>query len=106
MTLKASVDSLRALIGAQRSTDDPLLAVCLESAGAWVYDRVYTKDAQRPEVQQAILLLAARLYKRRNSPEGVAGWDEIGAVRIIARDPDIERLLEQYIDTYYVLGIA
>ena len=42
----------------------------------------------------AIVLLASRLYKRRNSPEGVAGWSDLGVVRIMAQDPDIERLLE------------
>lgn len=106
MTVKADLDALRAMIGAQGTKDDALLGVSLESAGAWVYDRVCTRYVHAPEVQQAVLLLAARLYKRRNSPEGVAGWDDLGAIRIIARDPDIERLIEQYIDAAKVLGIA
>ena len=58
-----------------------------------------------PEVQEAILLLAARLYKRRQSPEGVAGWGDLGVIRIVARDPDIELLLEHHLD-YLKAGVA
>ena len=35
-----------------------------------------------------------RLYKRLGSPEGVAGWSDLGVVRILGSDPDIARLLE------------
>lgn len=102
----ADLDSLRMMLGTQTTKDDALLAVCLQAAGDWVYHRVLPGSVRRSEVQQAILLLASRLYKRRLSPEGVAGWEDMGAVRIIARDPDIDRLLEQHIDTYTVMGIA
>jgi hypothetical protein len=44
------------------------------------------------------VLLASRLYKRRNSPEGVAGWGDLGVIRIVASDPDIARLLEHKLD--------
>lgn len=48
-------------------------------------------------VVQATLLLANRLVKRRRSPEGVAGFDEFGTVRISSRDdPDAVRYLEPY----------
>ena len=49
-------------------------------------------------MQEAIILLASRLYKRRQSPEGVAGWGDLGVVRILASDPDINRLLEHHLD--------
>lgn len=48
-------------------------------------------------VKQATLLVVNRLVQRRNSPEGVAGFDEVGTVRISAReDPDAVRLLTPY----------
>lgn len=48
-------------------------------------------------VVQATLLLAARLIKRRGSPEGVAGFDEFGTIRISSRDdPDAVRYLTPY----------
>lgn len=106
MAVRADVDSLRTMIGAKSTTDDKILAICLEAAGAWVYDRVRPSAVRTPEVVNAVLLLAARLYKRRLSPEGVAGWEDMGAVRVVARDPDIERLIEQHVDAYKVWGIA
>ena len=106
MTVRADLDSLRTLLGAQSTADDAVLAMCLETAGAFVYDRVSSANIHRNETQHAVLLLASRLYKRRQSPEGVAGWEEMGVVRIVARDPDIERLLEQVLDVYKVYGIA
>jgi hypothetical protein len=48
-------------------------------------------------VVQSTLLVANRLLKRRNSPEGVAGFDEFGVVRISSRDdPDAVRYLTPY----------
>lgn len=44
-------------------------------------------------VKQATLLLAHRLFDRSNSPEGVAGFGEFGAVRVTQRDPDVIALL-------------
>lgn len=106
MAVRADLDALRSMIGAKTTDNDKILSQCLEASGAWVYDRVSPSAVRRPEVVQAVLLLAARLYKRRLSPEGVAGWEDMGAVRVVARDPDIERLIEQHIDAYSVWGIA
>lgn len=48
-------------------------------------------------VRQACLLVTNRLVKRRNSPEGVAGFDEFGTIRISTRDdPDAVRYLTPY----------
>jgi hypothetical protein len=70
----------------------------LTGATAWVRERVYPARFEDDEVQEAIVLLASRLYKRRNSPEGVAGWNDLGVVRIAASDPDVARLLEHKLD--------
>jgi len=106
MTVRADLESLRAMTGVKSTSDDKVLATCLEAAGTWVYDRVRPSDVRYPDVAQAVLLLAARLYKRRLSPEGVAGWQDLGAIRVQTKDPDIERLLEQHIDAYKVWGVA
>jgi|SRR4029079_9239405 len=106
MAVRADLDSLRAMTKVQTTSDDRVLSQCLEAAGAWIYDRVCPSDVKHSDVVQAVLLLAARLYKRRLSPEGVAGWEDMGAVRVVARDPDIDRLIEQHIDAYKVWGIA
>lgn len=41
----------------------------------------------------AALMLAGRLYKRKASPEGVAGFGDLGVVRVLADDPDVSLLL-------------
>jgi len=89
---------------------DELLQWSLDVATAWVEDRVYpdpdsVAGHRHHEVVEAILLLAGRLYARRNSPEGVAGWNDLGLVRIVADDPDLRSLLEHHID-YTWVGIA
>lgn len=44
-------------------------------------------------VREACLLWSARLYKRKDSPLGVAGFGEYGAVRMQLMDPDVKTLL-------------
>lgn len=50
------------------------------------------------EVHEATLILAARLFKRKDSPEGVLGSSEWGVVRLSRRDPDVLALIEHLID--------
>lgn len=45
------------------------------------------------KLRTAILLTAARLAKRSTSPEGVVGFGDLGIVRFLARDPDVEALI-------------
>lgn len=48
-------------------------------------------------VKQATLIHAAKVYKRRESAEGVLGFNEFGPVRVGARvDPDVELLLQDF----------
>lgn len=46
-----------------------------------------------PEQAQGALLLAARLWRRRNSPEGVATFTSDGAVYVQRNDPDVAQYL-------------
>ncbi len=54
-------------------------------------------SAVPPGVAEACLLVAAALVHRKNSPNGVAGWGEMGVVRIGRTDPDVIRLLQPYV---------
>lgn len=54
-------------------------------------------DPWPPEVHTAALVQAARLYKRRGSPEGFSGVGDFGPVRVAAWDPDIEANLAPYL---------
>lgn len=49
------------------------------------------------EVVQATLIQAARLFKRKDSPEGVTGSAEWGIVRLPRVDPDVHALIQHYI---------
>lgn len=48
------------------------------------------------EITQAAVLLAARLYKRQDSPDGVAGSADWGIIRVSRLDPDVEDLIGPY----------
>lgn len=47
-------------------------------------------------VKYATLIEASRLFHRKDSPQGVAGFGEFGAVRNSRSDADVESLLAEY----------
>lgn len=53
-----------------------------------------------PEVPDQIVLatkiLAARLYRRKDSPEGIVGSEAWGAIRVTRVDPDVQALISPY----------
>lgn len=86
-------------VGDRRFTCSDRATVQLTAAWGW---------ATPPDaVVQAALIQAARIFKRRTSPEGVlGGFGEFGAVRVSARmDPDVALLLQPYRRTS-AIGIA
>jgi hypothetical protein len=48
------------------------------------------------DIAEATLLLASRLYLRKDSPEGVAASGEWGAIRFSRWDPDVQELVGPY----------
>ena len=48
-------------------------------------------------VKQACILLSMRQFKRYDSPLGVAGFGDIGVMRVSRVDPDVAALLEPYV---------
>lgn len=49
------------------------------------------------DITEAALIQAARLYKRKDSPEGIIGSAEWGVRNLSRRDPDVWALIEPYI---------
>jgi len=93
---QATVDEFT---GRQTGVDANRAALARTAAARWV-------ERARPDLVDAFLagtvdddvvlgsaMLAARLYSRKGSPDGLAGYSEFGAARISRSDPDIERLL-------------
>lgn len=76
---------------------DDLLTQCLNAALDEIVSRlgpwVVVSDAWPPRRDQALLILALRYYKRRQSPEGAAGFGDMGVIRITSWDSDIEAML-------------
>ena len=60
------------------------------AAGSW--DEGTTTQSWPEPVQLAATMLAARLVRRRNSPQGVAVFGE-GATYVSRNDPDVARML-------------
>lgn len=76
----------------------------LLGGGAWpdVLSRVRVTarwgwPAVPAKVREATLIQATRLYGRRNSPEGVLGSADWGAVRVARVDPDVEAMLAHFV---------
>lgn len=49
------------------------------------------------DVVEACILMAARLVRRKDTPDGVAGNDDVGIVRITRRDWDVVDLLDPFV---------
>lgn len=71
------------------------------TGGYWAGPRVRVTarwgwPAVPEEIQQAALLLANRLYLRKDTPEGLKGSAEWGVIRMSRQDPDVESLIGPY----------
>lgn len=96
---------------------EPLNAETVDSAYAWwrivaVDEKTFPVSRFRPtlqvtakwgwsavpdDVQLACLIKSSALFERRNSPQGVAGFGDMGVVRISRYgDPDVVELLSAY----------
>jgi hypothetical protein len=79
-----------------RAVDDFLFNILdgeatVRVAGVWGWSAVPTA------IKQATVIQAARIFKRNDSPTGIVGFGEMGAVRVGAQlDPDVKHLIEPY----------
>jgi hypothetical protein len=49
------------------------------------------------QIKQACIIQASRLFKRLDSPLGVAGFGDLGVIRVSSRlDPDVALLIDPY----------
>lgn len=85
------------------SPDDgqPVTALVLPS-GVWSerlvrVTAVWGWPAVPDDIAQACLIQAARLFRRKASPEGVAGSADWGVIRVSRVDPDVEALIGPYV---------
>jgi len=67
-------------------TSDPSVRV----VGTWGYAEIPSA------VRQATILYSMRQFKRYDSPLGIAGFGDIGAMRVGRIDPDVEAMLSPF----------
>ncbi|MFE7516114.1 head-tail connector protein [Streptomyces sp. NPDC057540] len=53
--------------------------------------------ADPDDITEASLIQSTRLFRRKDSPEGVTGSAEWGVMRLSRRDPDVWNLIEPYV---------
>lgn len=104
-----SGSSFTAVTGYETSPDNALLdgqpiTGLLRVSGTWgsasARARITTRfgwPAEPDDITEAALIQAARLYKRKDSAEGITGSAEWGVVRLSRRDPDVWNLIEPFI---------
>lgn len=91
-----TLEAVKGWLKLTNTDDDALVTRCVTAANQLVTR--YAGGLDGGDVALAGTMLAARLYRRRNSPDGVQGMTD-GAVAYVARtDPDVARLLR--IDQY------
>ncbi|MBK3625921.1 phage gp6-like head-tail connector protein [Streptomyces sp. MBT49] len=71
-------------------------------AGGWGTGRARVTvrwgwPAEPQDITEASLIQASRLYKRKDSPEGIIGSAEWGVRNLSRRDPDVWALIEPFI---------
>jgi hypothetical protein len=76
----------------------------LLTAGVWGYRNTRVRVTARwgwpevpEEIAQAAQIQAMRLYRRKDSPEGVTGSAEWGVVRLARVDPDVYALIKHFV---------
>lgn len=57
---------------------------------------IYGFIPQPIQITQATLIQAARIFKRADSPLGVAGFGDMGAIRVGKVDPDVSQLIRPF----------
>jgi hypothetical protein len=90
--------------------EDPLIEAALRASIEYVDGRTGHRftDPQTGDVDvsaqafEAVCLMAARLYRRRDSLDGTIGWGDQGVVRVGRVDPDVEALIGG--DMWTVIG--
>jgi len=80
------------LEGAIDDATDEIMSQLLD----FVDDAGNPTDLVPRRVRRAVLMQAARLYRRRASVSGYEGFNDIGVIRVPSNDEDIERLIDPY----------
>lgn len=102
------LDEMLAWTGEIAAADEPVLQQCLDASVEYLTFRctIEIDESEVPVVTEnvrlACKLLASREFRRRQSPEGVAGFGDLGPIRVQGTDRDVEMLITPQVE----FGIA
>lgn len=93
LTVAKVADQL-GLVGTSHN-DELVPVIAAVEALVTSYNEAPADGEQWPaNLQLGAVMLAARIYRRRNSPAGVESMGEIGPVYVSRNDPDLAQLLK------------
>lgn len=73
---------------------DPALEQCAAAVATLIATLSHVTRPWPPDIELGATMLTARLYRRRNSPNGVESLTDMGATYVSRYDSDIARLLK------------
>lgn len=81
------------------ATDDAKLTIIVNAVNSlirtWPVSEAAVGATEWPaSIQMGAMLLAARLFRRKNSPAGVEAFGTAGAAYVMRNDPDIAMMLK------------
>ena len=95
--LNGVVDGLTGYPATRIRAIDDFIFTYLDGEATVRITGVWGWSATPTAVKQATVIQAARIFKRNDSPLGIAGFGEMGAVRVGTQlDPDVKQLIEAY----------
>lgn len=77
--------------------DQSALSDAVDTAIEAIEGRVSYADVYPTPIRLAVMMTAARLYKRRGTPEGYTPGGELGVIRVSSIDQDVEALIDPYL---------
>lgn len=90
-------EAVKAWLSISRADEDAILDVIVTAVTSVIEampDVPRTAEgAWAQQTHLAALMLASKLYRRRNSPNGIEAFTDNGAAYVARYDPDIARLL-------------
>lgn len=69
---------------------------CLDAVSSSIEQRCSLPSQWPSDVDLAVIMAATRLYKRKNSGDGLIALEGLGPIRVGSFDADIEALLAPY----------
>lgn len=99
MATPTDLAAVKAWLRLTDAGDDEVAQAATDAANAYVESLPVWRDLTQPvatvpaTIRQGATMLAARLFRRRNSPGGVEAYAD-AAVYVARFDPDVARLLQ------------